>query len=198
MEALKTVATRLNDAHLVQKFQSFCGLDRVNVVEQARVPGSPTRLELRGKNKTFLKGDKGIDSIFSAVDRDSRFISQDELVNRHIQHIKDHEPSSSRASSPDAPPSTNGRILARSSRTVTDHPSSVRDEGMTRSESAPDFIIHSKALYYLFRFGSSLGYEAFYATFFPLWTWNIDGAVCHWEIISEEVNLSKLLFTDVW
>lgn len=31
--------------------------------------------------------------------------------------------------------------------------------------------------YYLFRFAAGLGYELFYATFFPIWFWNVDGAV---------------------
>ena len=84
------VFTVLNDAHLVRKFQSFCGLERVNQGETCtaenhgnRAPQTPPSSadSLRRQGKTFLKGDKGIDAIFSAVDRDSRFISQDELVS---------------------------------------------------------------------------------------------------------------------
>lgn len=39
------------------------------------------------------------------------------------------------------------------------------------------FDVKSKFWYYLFLFGAALGYEVFYATFFPLWFWNIDGAI---------------------
>jgi len=39
------------------------------------------------------------------------------------------------------------------------------------------YIIKNKFWYYLFCFGASLGYELFYASFFPIWFWNIDGAV---------------------
>lgn len=38
--------------------------------------------------------------------------------------------------------------------------------------------IESQFWYYFFSFGASLGYEMFYASFFPFWIWNIDGAVC--------------------
>lgn len=39
------------------------------------------------------------------------------------------------------------------------------------------FDVKYKFWHYLFLFGASLGYEVFYASFFPLWFWNIDGAV---------------------
>lgn len=41
-----------------------------------------------------------------------------------------------------------------------------------------DYTIDNMFWYYLFSFGASLGYELFYASFFPFWFWNIDGAVC--------------------
>ncbi|XP_054154486.1 sphingosine-1-phosphate phosphatase 2-like [Oppia nitens] len=40
-----------------------------------------------------------------------------------------------------------------------------------------DYTIDNKFWYYLFSFGASLGYEMFYASFFPIWFWNIDSAV---------------------
>uniref|UniRef100_A0A4W3GVZ0 Sphingosine-1-phosphate phosphatase 1 n=1 Tax=Callorhinchus milii TaxID=7868 RepID=A0A4W3GVZ0_CALMI len=36
------------------------------------------------------------------------------------------------------------------------------------------FIVRNKLLYYLFSFGTELGNELFYITFFPFWLWNID------------------------
>ncbi|CAN7940733.1 unnamed protein product [Ixodes hexagonus] len=38
--------------------------------------------------------------------------------------------------------------------------------------------VDSALWYYLFHFGSLLGYEMFYATFFPFLLWNFDAAVC--------------------
>lgn len=40
-----------------------------------------------------------------------------------------------------------------------------------------DYIVTKPFWHALFVFGSALGDELFYATFFPLWFWNIDGAV---------------------
>ncbi|OQV24551.1 Sphingosine-1-phosphate phosphatase 2 [Hypsibius exemplaris] len=197
MDAIKSVFTFLNDAHLVRHFQSLCGLHRApspplslpddeegSSPSPGRVPSTPPSISDLRRHKTFLKGDKGIDSIFSAVDRDSRFISQEELVNRHIQHIQKEEgmiasPSGGRKNGSEnhsSPAPRNGRVVPSGS--AMDTVRATREEEKMRSEMAPDFVIHSRLLYYLFRFGSSLGYEAFYATFFPIWTWNIDGAVC--------------------
>lgn len=39
------------------------------------------------------------------------------------------------------------------------------------------YIIRNKFWFYLFSFAAGLGYEMFYASFFPFWFWNIDGAV---------------------
>lgn len=45
------------------------------------------------------------------------------------------------------------------------------------SKSNVFYVIRNKFWFYLFTFGAGLGYEVFYATFFPFWFWNIDGAV---------------------
>ena len=108
-------------------------------------------------------------------------------VNRHIRHIKDHE-APSRDADNSSRSSGAGRIVPASASRGTSSRPNTADTSRTASEedrsrvegSTPDYVIHYQALYYLFRFGSSLGYEAFYATFFPVWTWNIDGAVCRY------------------
>ena len=41
-----------------------------------------------------------------------------------------------------------------------------------------NYSIGNKFWYYLFCFGSGLGDELFYASFFSFWFWNIDGSVC--------------------
>ena len=47
----------------------------------------------------------------------------------------------------------------------------------SKSAHIVKYRIINKFWYWLFAFGASLGYEIFYATFFPFWFWNIDGAV---------------------
>ncbi|KAI1284843.1 Sphingosine-1-phosphate phosphatase 1 [Halotydeus destructor] len=45
------------------------------------------------------------------------------------------------------------------------------------SSEETNYVIKNQFWYYLFSFGASLGYETFYASFFPIWFWNIDSAV---------------------
>lgn len=45
------------------------------------------------------------------------------------------------------------------------------------SESTLGYKVTNSFWMYLFLFGASLGYEYFYASFFPLWFWNVDSAV---------------------
>lgn len=178
MDLLRNMVSYLNSAELVLRFQNLCGLLRVSSTNQSENGDFP-RISKLSKRESFLTGDKGIDAMFSAVDRDSRFISQDELVQRHIQHIRHSE-----EEGPSSPPSEKGRHA----RDVPETPRKETHKGhspelwdsatMKRNPTSSEYQINSKFLYYLFRFGSSLGYEAFYATFFPIWTWNIDGAVC--------------------
>ncbi|XP_078418360.1 sphingosine-1-phosphate phosphatase 1 [Cetorhinus maximus] len=52
-----------------------------------------------------------------------------------------------------------------------------RRNSLNKEEEAAagtEFIIRSRLLYYLFSFGTELGNELFYITFFPFWLWNID------------------------
>ncbi|XP_055332779.1 sphingosine-1-phosphate phosphatase 2-like [Paramacrobiotus metropolitanus] len=169
MESLQSILQFLNDPKLVYRFQNFCGLRKLTLTE-----------DVDGRRTSFLKGDKGIDALFSAVDRDSRFISQDELVQRHIDHIKHSDepatesPSSDKTNHARTVPKTSPKTINNTAK----HLKHSKKEEKVSSEEMPQYHISSKALYYLFRFGSSLGYEAFYATFFPVWNWNIDGAVC--------------------
>lgn len=54
------------------------------------------------------------------------------------------------------------------------------DDASTDSDfelNKPKYEITNKFWYYLFRIGTELGDEIFYATFIPFWFWNIDGAV---------------------
>ncbi|CAM1297286.1 SGPP1 (predicted), partial [Pycnogonum litorale] len=45
------------------------------------------------------------------------------------------------------------------------------------SEANGGYKVNNSFWMYLFVFGASLGYEFFYASFFPFWFWNIDSAV---------------------
>ncbi|KAJ7990778.1 hypothetical protein DPEC_G00290440 [Dallia pectoralis] len=45
-------------------------------------------------------------------------------------------------------------------------------------DAGQEFLIENKLLYYLFTFGTELGNELFYITFFPFLIWNVDAYVC--------------------
>ena len=40
-----------------------------------------------------------------------------------------------------------------------------------------DYEVTNQLWFWLFKFGTSLGEEIFYASMFPFWFWNVDGAV---------------------
>lgn len=61
---------------------------------------------------------------------------------------------------------------------LDDMPSESSDQ-----EAAVQYLITSRFWYYVFSFGAGLGYEMFYASFFPFWIWNIDGAVCRRVVV---------------
>lgn len=52
-----------------------------------------------------------------------------------------------------------------------------RENSRTLATHPHPHVIRNKFWYYLFSFGASLGYETFYASFFPMWFWNIDSSV---------------------
>ncbi|GAU94137.1 hypothetical protein RvY_05964-2 [Ramazzottius varieornatus] len=185
MEPLRAVLQLLSSDEIVSQFQTLCGLERVPPYEnpnyQGDHPSSPkSNKPPSSPRDAFLKGDKGIDSIFAAVDRESGFESQEDLVERHIRHLNINKKPSNNST----PNQGDGRIVPKTPSAssppspVTGKYPSERTNGTGTASTAPAYRIRYRLLYYIFRFGSSLGYEAFYATFFPIWTWNIDGAVC--------------------
>lgn len=58
----------------------------------------------------------------------------------------------------------------------TNNPRVISNKTVT-STITIEYHIQNRFWFYLFSFGASLGYEVFYATFFPIWFWNIDSAV---------------------
>ena len=52
-----------------------------------------------------------------------------------------------------------------------------KQSSQNNSQQEIEYSVGNWFWYYLFRFAASLGYEIFYATFFPIWFWNVDGAV---------------------
>ncbi|XP_019624265.1 PREDICTED: sphingosine-1-phosphate phosphatase 1-like [Branchiostoma belcheri] len=73
----------------------------------------------------------------------------------------------------DKPKAEVGRSLANGYVDLS-HPRDQAEWGNHVSEAGRPYRVNNKMWYYLFCFGSSLGGELFYITFFPFWFWNID------------------------
>ncbi|KAG9336615.1 hypothetical protein JZ751_002962 [Albula glossodonta] len=58
----------------------------------------------------------------------------------------------------------------------------LRKNSLT-GDTGQEFLIEKKFLYYLFTFGTELGNELFYITFFPFFMWNVDAYVCRRLIV---------------
>lgn len=74
------------------------------------------------------------------------------------------------------------RAAADGSRTgVADPPGSStvkpRRKNSLTGDAGQEFVIKNRFLYYLFTFGTELGNELFYITFFPFLTWNLEAFV---------------------
>uniref|UniRef100_H3BDE1 Sphingosine-1-phosphate phosphatase 1 n=1 Tax=Latimeria chalumnae TaxID=7897 RepID=H3BDE1_LATCH len=54
---------------------------------------------------------------------------------------------------------------------------SARRKNSLTGEVGQEFRVRNAFLYYLFTFGTELGNELFYITFFPFWLWNVDAYV---------------------
>ena len=68
-------------------------------------------------------------------------------------------------------------LLFRPLQPVESSTSSSDGESSESDSEAKDYVIHNYYWYWLFKFGTTLGDEIFYASVVPFWFWNIDGAV---------------------
>lgn len=87
----------------------------------------------------------------------------------------------------------NGRVQQNGAR--NGYAAKAERRGPDASASVP-CRVERLGWYYLFRFGSLLGYEAFYATFFPFILWNWDAVVCRrvllvWALVMYCGGLAK-------
>ena len=89
----------------------------------------------------------------------------------------------------------NGSVGNVTKQSVELHDQSTRN-GTTKSEIKTDIQIQNYFLFYLFKFGASLGGEIFYLTFYPFTLWNLDSQLCRqlvliWHILMYFGQLAK-------
>lgn len=102
------------------------------------------------------------------------------------------------------PSSNNGYFNEESKNELKKHHCETKQSSddtfsITQDECTEPYTIKNYFWYYLFRFGTELGDEVFYATFIPFWFWNIDGAVGRrivlvWSIIMTVGQALKEIF----
>lgn len=137
------------DPYLVSGFQNFFGVYRVDSVSNGNVNGLKSDKEANEKTKS--KRNSNIITI-----KYDRFDGDNILRHRKT-------PSSGSENSKNSPFTSDGEEI------------SDVDSDLVYTAQCK---IENKFWYYFFSFGAGLGYEMFYASFFPFWIWNIDGAVC--------------------
>lgn len=98
----------------------------------------------------------------------SKTIESDSLKYLHVSDInKVHRRNVSQESN---------ESTASQSSTETSTDFAANDQ-QNSNEKTRNYRITNRFWYYLFRIGTELGDEYFYATMIPFWFWNIDGAV---------------------
>ena len=169
MEYLRNAIETLQDPHLVSRFQRYFG------IRETSYPEAP---------KIYQRNGRSYDRDLSPVSHEhgtyveSTSQQDDKLSSTHVKtfsgnsNTQENRRSDDETSGSDSAGSRKSRIKALLFQSMTAEGEYTDSDGETR-----DFIVTKPLWHALFVFGSALGDELFYATFFPLWFWNIDGAV---------------------
>ena len=153
---------KLQDPELVVKFQQFCGVHRLPVCE-----GGADESDT-GTSGTFTETDSH--EYEGYVKHRHKYVLQDMCSNNNTVNNKQIKLNSNLSNGYTKP----GIFPPFSSE------DSDSDNGMSKSDSRPRLtphIVRNRVLYYVFKFASLGGDEAFYLTALPFFFWNIDGLV---------------------
>nr|XP_033806807.1 sphingosine-1-phosphate phosphatase 1-like isoform X2 [Geotrypetes seraphini] len=74
-------------------------------------------------------------------------------------------------------PAASESSLPREQRAEQERSKKPERRNSLTGEIGQEFAIRNKFFYYLFSFGTELGNELFYISFFPFWIWNVDADV---------------------
>ncbi|KPP71814.1 sphingosine-1-phosphate phosphatase 1-like [Scleropages formosus] len=146
----------LKDPHHVARFQQMCG-----------VKGSFLRNRCGGGEPPSCRGDGENGAVTGSSDVERRLRtgpgSRAKQEGRCQNGVRN---------------GTAGTCGAGETETETDpapgSPLKPRRRNSLTGDVGQEFLIENKLLYYLFSFGTELGNELFYITFFPFFIWNVD------------------------
>ncbi|XP_013882918.1 sphingosine-1-phosphate phosphatase 1 [Austrofundulus limnaeus] len=169
MEKMKERFRSLQDPNLVARFQHLCGVRGTGGSKAA----SRAHLHNNGASHHPVTGDAGGESSAGLGTGEGQHVQTAAPgFRRRIQDLKldlcgngsaGGEPAGSEDSSDPG-----------SSRSSTVKP--LRKNSLT-GDVGQEFVIQNRFLYYLFTFGTELGNEFFYITFFPFVMWNLDAFI---------------------
>lgn len=138
----------LQDPHLVARFQRVCGVRGTF----SRTASDGTHAHNNGDCRGHISGEKESEKPVGRRGR-SENGPQNGAVNGREE------------GGPDAGPPGSSSTLKP-----------LRKNSLT-GDAGLEFVIENRFLYYLFTFGTELGNELFYITFFPFVMWNVDAFV---------------------
>nr|XP_057947381.1 sphingosine-1-phosphate phosphatase 1-like [Doryrhamphus excisus] len=163
----------LQDPHLVARFQHICG-----------VRGTFTRTAVGGGNdrEATPSETQNNGACYHQLDQDDGGEAVDvDLGTAGVRKREKHR---------EEDPPHNGSLPTKTPAAgVSDHSGAMTDEAGAASRVKPlrrnsltgdagqEFLIQNRVFYYLFSFGTELGNELFYITFFPFLLWNVDAFV---------------------
>lgn len=158
MEVLKERFRSLQDPDLVARFQRMCGVLATGSWKAA------TREHLHNNGASPVTGDSSESSAGLGAG-DGQHV-------RTVRGVRDrkHDPETSclngaAGGGPQEPGPPRGSTVKP-----------LRKNSLT-GDAGQEFVIQNRFLFYLFTFGTELGNETFYITFFPFVMWNLDAFI---------------------
>ncbi|XP_072314153.1 sphingosine-1-phosphate phosphatase 1-like [Eucyclogobius newberryi] len=170
---------RLQDPHLVARFQQLCGVrgtftSTAAGTERNRGGDGAKRDRERALGNGACPGDAPGDdgeAAAAGAGEPRRGASR----GRHKAAKKRDEPAEEPGEDEEALPRNGAATLGREP-AAGGAVKPLRKNSLT-GDAGQEFIIENRFLYYLFTFGTELGNELFYITFFPFVMWNVDAFV---------------------
>ena len=181
MEYLRNIIETLQDPHLVARFQHYFGIRETSYPEGPKIYQRNGRSYGRdlsplghGQEKTSFDARSCDEKLSNTTDTNHFVDSKSSIRSRSTSQTQTLSQGSDdeTSGSDSAGSQTKSRIKA-----LLFHSMTAEGEYTDSDGEARDYIATKPFWHALFVFGSALGDELFYATFFPLWFWNIDGAV---------------------
>ncbi|XP_068456442.1 sphingosine-1-phosphate phosphatase 1 [Clinocottus analis] len=167
----------LQDPHLVARFQRFCGV-RETLSRSGTSPGTGKEADRahshnNGACHHHVAGgnESGISAVIGAGEGEAE-ITQTGSPTRVLRRVADASVATNRGEKSETSPPGNGALVSGGEATVKP----LRRNSLT-GDVGREFLIENRFLYYMFTFGTELGNELFYITFFPFVTWNVDAFV---------------------